>query len=129
MAHAHEELLRTATDALNRGDMGAFLSAHTPDVTFHVGGGSPITGDHQGREGVGAVFGTLAGLLDGPPTVDIHDCLANDEHGVLLIVQHLGRGGQTMDVPVTLVFHFRDAMVSEVWLQPTDQAALDAFLA
>ena len=128
MAHANEDLLRSTTDALNRGDMDAFLAAHSPDVKFHVRGTSPIAGDHEGRDGMGAVFGKMIGMLDGPPTADIHDCLANDEHGVLLVTQHLSRGGTSMDAPLTLVFHFRDAMISEVWLTPQDQYAMDGFL-
>jgi ketosteroid isomerase-like protein len=129
MAHPHEELLRSTTDALNAGDMDTFLAAHTPDVKYHTAGNGPLSGDVDGREGMGMFFGKLMGMLDRPPTADIHDCLANDEHGVLLVEQHLTRGGKTMDAPLTLVFHFRDAMVSEVWLAPRDQAALDAFLA
>jgi ketosteroid isomerase-like protein len=129
MAHANEELLRSTTDSLNKGDMDAFLAAHTPDVKFHVLGKGPLAGDHEGREGMGAIFGKMMGLLDGPPTAEIHDCLANDEHGVLLVVQHLARGGKTMDAPLTIVFHFRDAMVSEVWLASRDQYATDAFFA
>lgn len=129
MAHAHEDLLRSTTDALNAGDMQGFLAAHTPDVRFHFQGKSPLSGDHEGRESMGGLFGKMMAMLDGPPTAEIHDCLANDEHGILLVVQHLARGGKAMDVPLTLVFHFRDGMVSEVWLNPRDQYALDGFLA
>jgi ketosteroid isomerase-like protein len=128
MAHPHEALLRSTTDQLNGGDMEGFLAAHTPDVKFHVPGKSPIAGDVEGREDLAGVFGKLMGLLDGPPTVDVHDCLANDEHGIMLGVQHLARGGKTLDVPLTLVFHFSDGLVSEVWLSPGDQDAMDAFL-
>jgi len=129
MTHANEELLRSATDSLNKGDMDAFLAAHTPDVKFHVAGKGPLAGDYEGREGMGGVFGKMMGLLDGPPTAEIHDCLANDEHGVLLVVQHLARGGKMMDATLPMVFHFRDAMVSEVWLVARDQYAMDAFFA
>lgn len=129
MTNVNEELLRSTTDALNRGDMDGFLASHTPDVKFHVPGKAPFSGDHQGREGVGGVFGKMMGLLDAPPTVDVHDCLANDDHGVLLATQHLTRGGKSMDVPLTLVFHFRDGMVSEVWFHPRDLYAMDGFFA
>ncbi len=128
MAHANEGLLRSATDALNKGDMDGFLAAHSPDVKFHVRGNGPLAGDHEGREGVGAFFGKMMGMLDVPPSADIHDCLANDEHGILLVVQHVTRGGKTMDVPLNMTFHFRDGMVSEVWMTPQDQYAADAFL-
>lgn len=128
MAHPHEEHLRTTTDKLNGGDMEGFLAGHSEDVKFHVPGSSPIAGDHEGREGVGGVFGGLMAILDGPPSVDVHDCLANDDHGILLATQHLSRGGKQLDAEMMLVFHFRDGLASEVWLQPRDIAALDAFL-
>lgn len=128
MAHPHEEHLRTTTDKLNSGDMDGFLAGHTDDVKFHVAGSSPMSGDHEGRDGVGRAFGSLTGILDAPPSADVHDCLANDEHGILLITQHLSRGGKQLDVQVTVVFHFRDGLVSEVWLQPRDIPAFDAFL-
>ena len=129
MAHPNEQHLRKASEALNTGDMETFLAAHTPDVAFHFQGSNALGGDHAGREGVGVLFGNLTGMLDMPPSADVHDCLANDEHGVLMIVQHLTRGGKSLDVPANVDFHFRDGLVSEVWFSPLDQAALDAFLA
>ncbi|MEX0834141.1 MAG: nuclear transport factor 2 family protein [Actinomycetota bacterium] len=129
MGNAHEDLLRKATDLLNQGDMDAFLAVHTPNVVFHVSGNNAMSGDHVGRDGVAAVFGKLMGILDSPPSFDIHDCLANDEHGILLGVQHLSRGGNTLDARSTLVFHFDDDMVSEIWLQPLDQDPVDSLLA
>jgi len=129
MAHPNEEHLRKANDALNGGDMDAFIGAHAPDVVFHYQGSSPLAGDHHGREEMGAMFGKFVGMLDVPPQADVHDCLANDEHGVLMVVQHLTRGGETIDVPANVDFHFRDGLVSEVWFSALDQAALDDFLA
>lgn len=129
MTNAHEDILRSATAALAKGDMDTFLAAHTPDVKFHVAGSSPISGDYEGRDGVGGAFGKMMGILDAPPTVDLHDCLANDEHGILLVTQHMTRGGQARDFPSTLIFHFRDGLVSEVWWSPVDVAALEDFLA
>lgn len=129
MGNAHEDLLRRATDSLNQGDMDAFLAVHTPDVVFHVSGSNAMSGDHVGRDGMAAIFGKMMEILDRPPSFDIHDCLANDEHGILLGVQHLSRGGATLDARSTLVFHFADDMVSEVWLQPQDQDSVNSLLA
>ena len=64
MAHPNEQHLRTASDALNTGDMATFLAAHTPDVAFHFQVSSSLAGDHTGRDGVGALFGNLIGMLD-----------------------------------------------------------------
>ena len=129
MAHPHEDHLRMASEALNQGDMEKFLGAHSPDVRFHFSGSSALAGDHNGREELGVLFGQLVGMLDMPPHADVHDCLANDEHGVLMIVQHLTRGGKTIEVPANVDFHFRDGLVSEVWFSALNQAALDSFLA
>src|SRR5262245_47395404 len=58
MAGQHEQRLRDLTDALNAGDMDTFLGGHTEDVVFHVAGAMPFSGDHEGREAMGAAFGT-----------------------------------------------------------------------
>jgi ketosteroid isomerase-like protein len=129
MGNANEDLLKSATESLNKGDMDGFLAVHTPDVKFHMSGHNAVSGDYEGRDGVAGVFGKMMGMLDAPPAVDIHDTLANDEHGVLLVVQHMTRGGKTLDSKATIVFHFKDGLVSEVWLQPQDQDAVDSLLA
>ena len=44
MAHPNEELARTATEALSKGDMETFLGLHTDDTVLHFPGRGPLAG-------------------------------------------------------------------------------------
>ena len=69
MAHPNAEVLRTAREALSRGDMEAFLAMHTDDTVVHVGGRNPLTGDHAGKDGVAQLVQRQNELLDSPPQI------------------------------------------------------------
>lgn len=65
---------------LNAGDFEGFLGLHAVDVVMHVPGDGPLSGDHNGREGVAAVFQKEMSMLDEPPEFSAHDDLGSDEH-------------------------------------------------
>ena len=44
MAHPNEEVARSATEALSKGDMEGFLSHHTEDTVVHFPGRGPLAG-------------------------------------------------------------------------------------
>ncbi len=128
MAHRTEELIRKATDALNAGDMQTFLGFHTEDVIVHVPGKSPTAGDHKGREELADSFQRMAAVLDAPSQFELHDVLANDEHGVILGTQKLRRGGKARESRMVLVLHVREGKFSEIWIHPEDLYADDEFV-
>jgi len=45
MAHPNEEIARSATEAISKGDMEGFLSLHTDDTVVHFPGRGPLAGD------------------------------------------------------------------------------------
>jgi len=54
-------------------------------------------------------------LTGGSFRVEVHDVVANDEHGVGLNSVHAEREGRTQEDNNTLGFHVRDGKVTEVW--------------
>ena len=70
-------------------------------------------------------FGRTMELTDGNFRVEVHDVVANDEHGVGLNSVHAERAGRTLEDNNTLVFHVRDGKVTEVWQYWSDQYAAD----
>jgi len=64
-------------------------------------------------------------MLDSPPQIETHDVLANDEHAVILNNTRATRGGKTLEQQQVVVFHVRDGKIDEVWLQFSDQQAMD----
>ena len=64
--HPNAERIRRAFDAFARGDMTAMTELIAEDTVWHIPGGGPLSGDHQGRETVFALFGRLVQGRKGP---------------------------------------------------------------
>lgn len=127
MAHPNEEVARSATEALSRGDMEGFLSHHADDVVVHFPGRGPMAGDHRGKDGVAQMFQRQMQILDSPPEIETHDVLASDDHAVVLNKTRVTRGGKTLEQQQAVVLHIRDGKIAEIWLHFSDQQALDEF--
>jgi uncharacterized protein len=125
MAHPNEEVARSATEALSKGDIEGFLALHTDDVVVHFPGRGPMAGDYRGKDGLGQMFQKQMQMLDAPPEVENHDILANDDHAVILNNTKGTRHGKTLELQQVVVLHIRDGKISEVWLQFSDQQAMD----
>ena len=127
MAHPNEDLLRRGYDAFARGDMAAIAELFADDIAWHVPGNNPLAGDYRGKDNVLAFFGKSVELTGGTLRVEVHDILANDEHGVALIHSSAQRGGKSLDDHGVQVFHIRDGKAVETWTHQGDQAANDEF--
>jgi len=128
MAHPNEDLIRKGFEAFSTGDMDTLRNeVFAPDVKYHVPGKSPISGDYNGVDEVLGFFGKIFELTGGTFRVELHDVLANDEHGIALSPATGQRPGKTLHDNGVLVFHLRDGRTTEVWLQPEDLYALDEF--
>ncbi len=92
-----------------------------------MGGNNTLSGDYEGKEAVLSFFGRLMQETGGSFKNDIHDMLANDEHGVALVTQTATRGGTSIEGPVVQVFHMRDGKMTEFWTFARDQSAIDEF--
>lgn len=127
MAHPNEDLLRRGYDAFGSGDMDTLRELMAPDVVWHVAGRSPMAGDYKGIEEVLGFFGKSMELSGGTTRVEVHDILANDEHGVALVRFTGQREGRSNADNGVQVFHIRDGKATEVWTHPGDQYAVDEF--
>ena len=125
MAHPNEAIARSATEALSKRDMEGFLSHHADDVVVHFPGRGPMAGDHRGKDGVAQMFQRQMQILDSPPEIDTHDVLASDDHAVVLNKVRASRGGKTLEQQQVVVMHIRDGKIAEIWLQFSDQQAMD----
>jgi ketosteroid isomerase-like protein len=129
MTHPNEELLREAFAAFQRGDLAALQSKYfAEDIRYHVPGRSPVSGDYQGTDEVFAFFGRLFELSGGTLRLELHDVIANDQHGVALFTVRAEREGrQLADNEVLIAHPSPDGKAAEVWTQPGDQYASDEF--
>jgi ketosteroid isomerase-like protein len=125
MTHPNEEVARSATEALSKGDMETFLNLHTDDTVVHFPGRGPMAGDYRGKDGVAQMFQKQMQMLDAPPEIENHDTLASDDHAVILNTVRGTRGGQTLEQQQVVVLHIRDGKVAEAWLQFSKQQDMD----
>jgi ketosteroid isomerase-like protein len=127
MAHPNEELLRKGYDAFGRGDMATVQSLFAEDIVWHFPGKGPLAGDHKGVGEVMAWFGRSAEMSGGTLRVEVHDIVANNDHGVALTGVTAEREGKRYADNSVAVYHVRDGKVVEVWNHPGDLYAADDF--
>jgi uncharacterized protein len=127
--HPNLELMRRGYAAYTSGDLETIDQLFADDVVWHVSGRSPISGDYTGKEQVFGFFGKLQELSGGTSKVEVHDLLADDDHGVAIVTQSASRDGRTYEGRVTHVLHLRDGKVTEFWDAYVDQYASDEFWA
>jgi uncharacterized protein len=125
--HPNLELLRRGYAAYGSGDMDTINELFADDVVWHVAGRSPLSGDYNGKEQVFGFFAKLQEMSEGTSKVEVHDLLANDEHGVAVVTESATRSGRNYEGNATHVLHLRDGQVTEFWDAHTDQYAADEF--
>lgn len=125
--HPNLERARVGYEAFANGDMATLNDVIADDVVWHNGGNSPLSGDYEGKEAVFGLFGRIAQETGGTFENEIHDMLANDEHGVALVVTKGTRGDKTLEGRSVHVFHMSDGVLTEFWAFPEDQSAFDDF--
>ncbi|MDX6368253.1 MAG: uncharacterized protein QOK30_3329 [Nocardioidaceae bacterium] len=127
--HPNLDLMRRGYAAYTSGDLQTIEQLFADDVVWHVSGRSPISGDYTGKQEVFGFFGKLQELSGGTSRVEVHDLLADDDHGVAIVTQSASREGRTYEGRVTHVLHLRDGKVTEFWDAYVDQYASDEFWA
>ncbi len=127
--HPNLELMRRGYAAYTSGDLETIDRLFADDIVWHVSGRSPISGDYTGKEQVFGFFGKLQELSGGTSKVEVHDLLADDDHGVAIVTQSASRDGRTYEGRVTHVLHLRDGKVTEFWDAYVDQYTSDEFWA
>lgn len=128
MAHPNEDLLRKGYDAFGRGDMDWLNEHFADDLVWHTPGNNPLAGDLKGKEAVFELFAKQMEITGGTLRIEVHDVLANDEHGVALVRVTGERDGKRLEDKQAHVFHLEGEKVIEFWGHPGDLYAIDDFL-
>jgi uncharacterized protein len=126
--HSNVARIKDGYAAFAKGDFAALNDLFADDVLWHVEGRNQLAGDYRGRDAVYGFFGRLIELTEGTFHVDVHAVLADDAHGVALVVTTGSRAGRSVTTKNAHVFHLRDGMVTEFWDASTDQYAVDELI-
>jgi uncharacterized protein len=123
----NEELLRRGYEAFAVGDLATVQSLLAEDIVWHSSGANQLAGEYTGHEEVLEYFGRLMELTDGTFRLEIHDILANESHGIVLVTNHARRNGRTLAANTVDIWHIEDGKAREFWSFAEDGAELDSF--
>jgi len=123
--HPNVARIRDGYAAFSKGNFAALNDFFAEDILWHAGGRTQLAGDYRGRDAVYGFFGKLMEISGGTFRIEVHTILADDEHGVALLVSSSSRGGRSIEIKDVHVFHLRDGKVVEFWDASTDQYSAD----
>lgn len=127
MAHPNEDLLRGGYEAFTAGDIEKVLAIFADDIAWHVPGENQLAGDYHGHQEVVGFFGKLIEITGGTFRLDVHDILANDKHGAVIVTAYGERPGNTLEAREVHVWHFADGKATEFWSPSDQQRQIDFF--
>ncbi len=127
--HPNLERARKGYEAFGKGDMETVSELMDDGIVWHVSGDNPLSGDYEGKDAIMGYFGRLMQETGGTFKNDVHDMLANDEHGVALVNVSATRSDKSIEMPSVQVFHMTDGKMTEFWAFSQDTAAFDDFWA
>lgn len=128
--HVNVERLRRAYEAFGKGDMATLSELIAEDTVWHIGGKSPMSGEYKGRDAVFGFFGKLKEESGGTFRLEVHDILANDEHGAVLVTSMGERKGKKWEGRSVHINHAdSDGRTKEFWAFEENQPGLDEFFA
>lgn len=126
MGHPNEQHLRELYALFAQGDMPGFLNGCTDDATFTVPGPNQITRGQPSAVFTKATFGDLVTpvmqISSGTFSEEVVDVVANDEHGVLLLVHRLQRDGKPVEYRTTHIVQLRNGNITTWREWPGDNA-------
>ena len=125
--HPNARLLRDLFAAFADGDLQSIIDVMAPDIRWHTPGSSLLAGDPAGRDAVLAQLGRSRELSGGTYAIEVLDVLAGDHHAAVVYRGTAERGGRTLDLEHLGLYRIADGRVTEVFIEPLDQAAFDAF--
>jgi len=128
MTQPNEDLVRAASAAFGRGDLGALQDQFfAADIVWHIAGTGPLAGDYEGAAQVMGLLGKISALSGGTVRPELHDVLAGSDHTVALTTIRAERAGRQLQLNLVHVIHAENGKATEVWTHSSDPAAAAQF--
>ena len=128
MTQSNEDLVRAASAAFGRGDLGALQDQYfAENVVWHVAGTGPLAGDYHGAAQVMQVLGKISELSGGTVQPELHDVLVSSDHTVALSTIRAERAGKQLQLNLVHVIHSANGKATEIWTHSSDPAGAAQF--
>ncbi len=128
MTQPNEGLVRAASAAFGRGDLGALRDQFfAQNIVWHVAGTGPLAGDYNGVAQVIGLLSKITELSGGTVRPELHDVLVSNDHTVALATIRAERAGKQLQLNLVHVIHAENGKATEVWTHSSDPAAAAEF--
>jgi ketosteroid isomerase-like protein len=127
MSASNAAIIRKAYQDFAQGNAPAVFAAFHPDITWHVPGRSPLSGDYVGHEQIGGFFQRTMELSAGVFSIDVHHVLADEDLVVILATVNAQRGGISASFPEVHVWRMKDGKAIEFREYQGDEQREDSF--
>ena len=121
------DLIRRGYEAFGRSDISTVLGIFDPNISWHIPGRSPLSGDYNGHDEVIAFFTKTQELAAGTFSIEINDMLAGEQRVVVLCTVSAQRHGQHWSTPEVHVWRVMNGHAVEFREYQGDQQAEDEF--
>ena len=128
MTQPNDDLVRAASVAFGRGDLGALQDQYfAENIVWHITGTGPLAGDYEGAAQVIGQLGKISELTDGSVQPQVHDVLVSDDHTVVLVTISAERAGKQLQLKLVHVIHAENGKATEVWTHSADPGGAAQF--
>ena len=127
MSKSNREIIRKAYQDFATGNIPAVFAAFDPDITWHVPGHSPLSGDYTGHDQIGGFFQHTMELSGGAFSIDVHNVLSDGDLVVGLVTVNARRNGIGASFPEVHVWRLKDGKATEFREYQGDEQREDRF--
>ena len=127
MIEANVTIIRKVYGDFAKGDIPAVLAAFDAEITWHVPGHSPLSGDYKGHNEVVGFFKHTLALCGGIFAIEVHRILAEDDVVVALVTVKAERNARSAAFPEVHVWRLANGKVTEFREFQGDEQTEDRF--
>src|SRR5215468_6816380 len=112
MSESNGAIIRKAYEDFAKGNIPAVFAVFDPAITWHVPGHSPLSGDYEGHEQIGAFLKRTMELSGGAFSIDVHNVLADGDLVVCLTTVTARRNRESASFPEVHVWRLKNGKVT-----------------
>ncbi len=129
MSEASAAIIRSVYDNLAQGNIPAALAVFDKEITWHVPGRGPLSGDYKGPEEIGRLFQRTIELCGGNFSIELHNVLVDGDLVVVLLTGNAQRKGVSASFSEVHVWRLREGKVIAFREYQGDEQREDQFWA
>jgi ketosteroid isomerase-like protein len=120
-------IIRKAYEDFAQGNIPAVFAVFDPNITWHVPGHGPLSGDYMGHHAIGEFFRRTMVLSEGTFSMTVHNMLAEDDIVVVLVTVNVRRNGVSASFPEVHVWQIKNGKVTAFREYQGDEQREDRF--